>query len=80
MVGYGLLQLLSYLNNEAVFALCQHSPWRKNNPTTAGQIRKGLLNVFQHVRVRTWWNRKCKKFEPPDWRGTENNGYEMLKH
>jgi hypothetical protein len=72
MAGYGLVQLLGYLNSEAVMALCQHSPWRKKSPTTAGQIRKGLVMSFCHVRVRDWWDRKCKKFEPPNWRGNNN--------
>ena len=71
MVGYGLVQLLGYLNTSAVQALCQHSPWRRENPTTAGQIRKGLLMNFRHVNVRAWWDGKCKKFEPPNWRGSE---------
>ncbi|MCP4277637.1 MAG: transposase [Gammaproteobacteria bacterium] len=71
MVGYGLVQLLGYLNTPTVQALCQHSPWRRDNPTTAGQIRKGLLMNFRHVNVRQWWDRKCKKFEPPNWRGSK---------
>ena len=65
-IGYGLIQLLSTLGTSAVRQLCCHSPWRKGNPATAGQIRKGLLLIFRHVPVRQWWNRKCKKFEPPD--------------
>jgi hypothetical protein len=72
MTGYGLVQLLGYLNTSTVQALCQHSPWRRENPITAGQIRKGLLMNFRHVNVRTWWNAKCKKFEPPNWRGSEH--------
>ena len=79
MVGYGLVQLLSYLNTSAVQALCQHSPWRKDNPVTAGQIRKGLLMIFRHVDVRAWWNHKCKKFEPPNRRGSEHVESNTLK-
>ncbi len=71
MTGYGLVQLLGYLNSETVMALCNHSPWRRGSPTTAGQIRKGLAMIFRHVQVRDWWDRKCKKFEPPNWRGCE---------
>lgn len=74
MVGYGLVQLLSCLNSEAVDALCCHSPWRKDNPVTAGQIRKGLVGIFRHVAVRDWWNPTCRKFEPPD--GGENRDFE----
>lgn len=66
MVGYGLVQLLSCLDSTQVAQLCCHSPWRKENPQTAGQIRKGLVSIFRHVAVRAWWNSKCKKFEPPD--------------
>ena len=79
MAGYGLVQLLGYLNSSTVQALCQHSPWRKDSPVTAGQIRKGLLMVFRHANVRTWWNRKCKKFEPPNWRGSEHAESNTLK-
>ena len=78
MASYGVIQLLAYLNTSTVEQLCQHSPWRRDNPVTAGQIRKGLLINFRHVNVRTWWNSKCKKFEPPNWRGSEKNAYEIL--
>ena len=77
-VGYGLIQLLAYVNTTTVEELCQHSPWRRDNPVTAGQIRKGLQTNFRHVNVRAWWNRKCKKFEPPNWRGSEKNAFEIL--
>lgn len=76
MTGYGLVQLLSCLNNQTVDTLCQHSPWRKNNPKTAGQIRKGLANILRHVAIRPWWNAKCKKFMPPDWNRKEDFVYE----
>jgi hypothetical protein len=66
MVGYGLVQLLSCLSSPSVEKLCGHSPWRKDNPKTAGQIRLGLTYILRHVAVRDWWDRKCKKFEPPD--------------
>ncbi|MCP3666480.1 MAG: hypothetical protein GY696_28940 [Gammaproteobacteria bacterium] len=71
MVGYGLVQLLGLLNDNCVQQLCCHSPWRRDNPITAGQIRKGLVTIFRHVAVREWWDHKCKKFEPPNWRGSE---------
>lgn len=66
MAGYGLMQLLSFISTPEVADLCCHSPWRKESPTTAGQIRKGLTAIFRHVDVRSWWNKKRKKFEPPD--------------
>ena len=76
MVGYGLIQLLSCLNSEVVEELCRHSPWRRGNPITAGQIRQGLVRLFRHVSVRGWWSKTCKKFEPPD--GAENRGFEYV--
>ena len=79
MVGYGLVQLLSCLNSEAVAELCCHSPWRRGNPITAGQIRKGLVRIFRHVAVRQWWNSKCKKFEPPDGEENDDSAYKLLK-
>ena len=72
-VGYGLIQLLRYLDDEAIRKLCRHSPWRKDHPTTAGLIRQGLLQIFRQVPVQPWWNRKCRKFEPPEWRGGRPN-------
>jgi len=65
MLGYGLIQLLSCIDSLAITQLCQHSPWRKNSPRTAGQIRAGLVRIFRHAEVRAWWNGKLKKFEPP---------------
>lgn len=78
MVGYGLIQLLGILNDNAVQQLCYHSPWRGYNPVTAGQIRKGLVTIFRHVAVREWWDHKCKIFEPPNWRGSEKYEQETL--
>ena len=77
MVGYGLTQLLSCIDSPAVAELCRHSPWRRKNPQTAGQIRTGLMCIFRHVAVRQWWNRKCKKFEPPD--GAKIRGFEHVQ-
>ena len=64
-IGYGLLQLLSCLENSLVKNLCTHSPWRKGSPQTPGQIRKGLQRILMHVNVRAWWDVKCEKFGPP---------------
>lgn len=74
MAGYGLVQLLSCLNSQAVAALCQHAPWRKHQPQTAGQIRKGRVDILRHVAIRSWWNAKCKKFMPPDGNKNSNSG------
>lgn len=37
MIGYGLIQLLAYMNTTTVAQLCQHSPWRRDNRVTEGQ-------------------------------------------
>ena len=79
MVGYGLVELLSCIISAEVKALCSHSPWRPGNPQTAGQIRKGLVRTLKHVAIRQWWNRKCKKFEPPDWVECSDIDYEQRK-
>ena len=75
MVGYGLILLLGSLKSDRVDGLCCHSPWRVDNPRTAGQIRKGLVYIFRHVRVRSWWSPTCKKFKPPD-KGKGDDYYE----
>ena len=72
MIAYGLVQLLSCLQSTVVDELCFHSPWRRDNPRTAGQIRKGLVRILRHVAIRTWWNSTCQKFEPPDEAKKEN--------
>ena len=54
LVSYGLVQLLSCLDSQAVKDLCCHSPWRRHHPQTTGQIRKGLVCIFRHVSVRHW--------------------------
>lgn len=66
MVSFGLIQLMSCLPQATLESITQHSPWRKKHAVTAGRIRTGLLFEFRHVRVRDWWDRKCKKFRPPN--------------
>jgi len=64
-IGYALIELLGTLDSQAVNQLCMHSPWRVKNEITAGQVRKGLKNIFNHVDVRSWWCAKRNKFGPP---------------
>jgi hypothetical protein len=71
-IAYALVELLSVINPPTLAGLCQHSPWRKGSPQTAGQIRKGLAMILRQVRVRQWWNRKCKKFQPPNAENDDN--------
>ncbi|EOC5264585.1 MULTISPECIES: transposase [Enterobacteriaceae] len=79
MVGYGLTQLLSCVESPAISELCRHSPWRPENPRTAGQIRKGLVRHFRHVAVRRWWSSKGQKFRPPDERERIDFEYKQRK-
>nr|WP_255711983.1 transposase [Marinagarivorans cellulosilyticus] len=60
-VAYGILQLLTCINSDEVLHLCQLSPWRKNEPITAGLIRKRLARILMHVPIQSWMNLKCKK-------------------
>ena len=65
-IGYGLIQLLTLaLGHQEKQQLCIEVPWRRKDPITAGRIRQGLEKQFRQVNVRLWWNRTCKKFEPP---------------
>jgi hypothetical protein len=66
MIGYGLVQLLRSLKSEVVDGLCCHSPWRHENPRTAGQRRQGRVYIFRPVRIRDWWSPTGQKFQPPD--------------
>lgn len=61
--AYTLPQLLSMYCSEQMHDLLQLTPWRKKAPVTAGQVRLGLRLIFSHVRVRDWWNPRCRKFE-----------------
>ena len=79
MLGFGLVQLLSCLKSAAVTELCRHSPWRQDRPTTAGQIRKGLLKVFRHVAIRQWWDSTCQIFRPPDCKENEKYVFKPRK-
>jgi hypothetical protein len=66
MTGYGLIQLLACYAPSSAESLCQATPWRRHSPVTAGTIRIELVHHFRHVAVRRWWDKKCKKFWPPD--------------
>lgn len=65
-ISYAIPQMLAHLGDDEVKSLMVHTPWRKNNPVTAGRIRAGLIRIFGHFRVRSWWNPKSRKFEPPN--------------
>lgn len=61
--AYTLPQLLSMYCSEQMHDLLRLTPWRKKAPVTAGQVRLGLRLFFSHVRVRDWWDPRCRKFE-----------------
>jgi len=78
-LGYALPQLLAIYCGEQVQSLIHLTPWRKKNQVTAGQVRMGLQAILSNVRVRSWWNAKCRKFQPldqtesmPDWVNLRN--------
>lgn len=65
-VGYTLTRLLALTREphllEAVLGLM---PWRKEQAITAGQVQKVLQRIFYQVKVRGFWDKKCKIFKPP---------------
>ena len=64
--GYAIPQLLALKGCVQVSALTNLTPWRSKKVMTAGQVRLGLKRILGHVSIRTWWNPKSRKFEPPD--------------
>ena len=65
-ISFALPQLLTIVGGAQVEALANLAPWRQSHPVTAGRIRLGLQKIFSHVRIRDWWNPKCRKFEQPN--------------
>ena len=66
-VSYAIPQLLVPLDDAKVAYLASFSPWRQNQPVTAGRIRQGLKRFFGHVNIRAFWNPKSGKFGPQKW-------------
>ncbi len=64
-IGYALPQLLATYCADQVQDLIQLTPWRKKSQVTAGRVRLGLRTLLSNVRIRAWWNPKCRKFKPP---------------
>ncbi|WP_293815559.1 hypothetical protein [Thiolapillus sp.] len=46
--------------------------WGLGCPKIYHEVEDTLV-IFHHVPVRQWWNRKCRKFEPPNWRESEQD-------
>ncbi len=86
-LSYALPQLLATYCADQIQELIQLTPWRKQNETTAGRVRLGLRNILNNVRIRQWWNPKCRKFRPPleafgelkDQLGSQNQLYRLSK-
>lgn len=66
-LAYALPQLLAIYCGDQVKSMLQLTPWRKESQITAGRVRLGLQNILGNVRIRDWWNPKCRKFQPPIW-------------
>lgn len=64
-VAYALPALLALQGSEHVAVLAKLTPWRVNQPLTAGRVRLGLQRLFAQVNVRAWWDPKGRKFQPP---------------
>lgn len=62
MIGYGLVQMLTLFENDAINKLCDHSPWRRPGTKTAGHLCKGLVAIFRQVNVRALWDKRSQKF------------------
>jgi hypothetical protein len=66
LMGYALILLFSVKFGEPLVGLMNLTPWRVNQPATAGRVRLSLQRIFGQVRVRDWWNPKSRKFKPPE--------------
>ena len=64
-LAYALPQLLAVYCGDQVEGFLNLTPWRKKNQITAGRVRLGLQMILGNVRVRDWWNPRCRKFQPP---------------
>lgn len=65
-VSYALVQLLVVHGGPTVSPFAYLTPWRVQQPLTAGRVRLGLQRIFGQVNVRAWWDPKSRKFRPPD--------------
>lgn len=62
-ISYAIPQLLAFLGGSQVEALISSlSPWRRNQPTTAGRVRQGLQKILGHVNICALWHPKSGKF------------------
>ena len=66
LTAYALTLLLTVTFGEQMSDILNLTPWRINQPVTAGRVRLGLQRIFRQVSVRDWWNSKSRKFKPPE--------------
>ena len=66
LTAYALTLLFTVKFGEQMLATMNFTPWRTNQPATAGRVRYNLQRIFRHVSVRDWWIPKLRKFKPPD--------------
>lgn len=62
--SYAIPQLLVLQKNPKVEILANNTPWRRQQPITAGRIPQGLARIFGQVDIRGHWNAKQEKFGP----------------
>ena len=61
--AYAIPQLMAIYRPELWMKALEMMPWRKEGVVTAGLVRVVMQRFFGNVRVRDWWNPKCRKFE-----------------
>jgi len=66
-ISYAIPQILVLLNDVKVNSLASFSPWRRNQPISAGRVRQGLRYYFGYANIRAMWNPKSAKFGPQKW-------------
>ena len=66
-VSYAIPQILVLLNDKKILRLASFSPWRRNQPITAGRVRQGLCYYFGYVNIRAMWHPKSGIFGPHIW-------------
>lgn len=72
-VGFGLLQLASAQPAGSMPDALSTCPWRPDKPTTPGNIRRGIQDIFRHFRIDEWWDKKSQKITVPNRRKNNFN-------
>jgi hypothetical protein len=64
-VAYALAPLLVLKGGDHLAALTPLTPWRQHRPVTAGLVRLARQRILGQVNLRTGWDPKSRKFQPP---------------